>query len=105
MIGAIFMKFGLAPTTLVIFMIKFPSHCIPKSLQMPSFGCTTGTEIRMLKLAFEAILLVTQLSGPGGALPQILHPDFNSALKVGQRGEITVSFTAVKGYAVDRTLP
>jgi hypothetical protein len=61
----------------------------------------------MLKLAFGVILLVTQLSGPGGALPQILHPDFKptAPLQAGKRGEITVSFTAVKGYVIDRTLP
>jgi hypothetical protein len=61
----------------------------------------------MVKLAFGAILFLMQLSGPGGALPQILHPDFKptAPLKAGKSGEITVSFTAVKGYAVDRTLP
>jgi len=59
----------------------------------------------MLKLAFGLMFAVGQLSGPGGALPQILHPDFKAALKAGQRGELTVSFTALKGYAVDRTLP
>ena len=61
----------------------------------------------MLKLAFALVFIVTQLSGPGGALPQILHPDFKptAPLKAGKPGEITVSFTAVKGYVVDRTLP
>jgi hypothetical protein len=61
----------------------------------------------MTTFLFQAILILAQLSGPGGALPQILHPEFKTAapLKVGQRGEVVVSFTAVKGYAVDRTLP
>ena len=61
----------------------------------------------MLKLAFALVFIVTQLSGPGGALPQILHPDFKptAPLVAGKRGEITVSFTAVKGYVIDRTLP
>jgi hypothetical protein len=61
----------------------------------------------MVKLAFGLILFLTQLSGPGGSLPQILHPDFKptAPLKAGKPGEITVSFTALKGYAVDRTLP
>jgi len=61
----------------------------------------------MLKLAFALVVIVTQLTGPGGALPQILHPDFKptAPLKAGKPGEITVSFTAVKGYVVDRTLP
>jgi hypothetical protein len=61
----------------------------------------------MLKLAFGVMFLATQLSGPGGALPQILHPDFKPAtpLQAGKRGEVTVSFSALKGYAIDRTLP
>ena len=59
----------------------------------------------MLKLAFGLMFVISQLSGPGGALPQILYPDFKAALKAGRRGELTVSFTALKGYAVDRTLP
>jgi hypothetical protein len=61
----------------------------------------------MLKLAFGMMVLVSQLSGPGGGLPQILQPDFKptAPIKVGKRGEVTVSFTALKGYAVDRTLP
>ena len=61
----------------------------------------------MLKLALGVMFVVTQLSGPGGALPQILHPDFKvtAPLQAGKRGELTVSFTAVKGYSIDRTLP
>jgi hypothetical protein len=50
---------------------------------------------------------VSQLSGPGGTLPQILHPDFKPAapIKAGKRVEVIVSFTAAKGYSIDRTLP
>ena len=61
----------------------------------------------MLKLLFGVMLVASQLSGPGGALPQILHPDFKptAALKAGKPGEMTVSFTALKGYAIDRMLP
>src|SRR5438128_10747548 len=61
----------------------------------------------MLKLALGLMVLFSQLSGPGGGLPQILQPDFKATapIKAGQRGELTVSFTALKGYAVDRTLP
>ena len=61
----------------------------------------------MLEVAFGVIVLLTQLSGPGSALPQILHPDFKAStpLRAGQRGEIVVSFTVMKNYAVDRTLP
>ena len=60
----------------------------------------------MLKLAI-ALFFAAQLTGPGGALPQILHPSFKPAapFQAGKRGEVTVSFTAAKGYAIDRTLP
>ena len=61
----------------------------------------------MLKLVFGVMLGISQLSGLGGGLPQILHPDFKpvAPIKAGKRGEVTVSFSALKGYAVDRTLP
>lgn len=60
----------------------------------------------MLKLAFVVMLAASQLSGPGGTLPQVLHPDFKTTtpLKAGRRGELKVSFTARQGYAIDRTL-
>jgi hypothetical protein len=61
----------------------------------------------MLNLAFGLILMLGQLSGPGSALPQILRPDFKTTapLKAGTSGEVKVSFVALKGYAIDRTLP
>ena len=61
----------------------------------------------MLRAAFGAMFLLAQLSGPGGGLPQILQTDFKpvSPIKAGVRGEVAVTFTALKGYAVDRTLP
>ena len=61
----------------------------------------------MLKLVLGAMFLLTQLSGPEGGLPQILQPDFkpSAPIKAGKRGEVAVSFTALKGYAIDRTLP
>ena len=61
----------------------------------------------MVKVALGMMFLLAQLTGPGGGLPQILHPDFKPAglIKAGKRGEVAVSFTALKGYAVDRTLP
>src|SRR6266446_2846972 len=61
----------------------------------------------MLNLAFGMMFVLAQLSGAGGALPQILHPNFKTAapLKAGARGEVTVSFTATKGFSVDRMLP
>ena len=60
----------------------------------------------LFHLAF-AVLAFAQLSGAGGALPQILHPTFKptAPLKAGVRGEVHVTFTVIKGYAVDRTLP
>src|SRR5438128_10693157 len=61
----------------------------------------------MLKLVLGVMLGVSQLSGPGGALPQILHPDFKTTapVKAGKRADVTLSFTATKGYSIDRTLP
>ena len=61
----------------------------------------------MLRVVFGAMTLLAQLSGPGGSLPQILETDFKpvSPVKAGIRGEVAVTFTALKGYAVDRTLP
>jgi hypothetical protein len=61
----------------------------------------------MLKTVLGVMLLLAQLSGIGGSLPQILQTDFKpvSPLKAGIRGEVAVTFTALKGYAVDRTLP
>jgi hypothetical protein len=60
----------------------------------------------MLNVVLGAIL-VSQLSGLGGALPQILHPDFKPAapLKAGGRGEVKVTFAVRNGFAIDRTLP
>jgi hypothetical protein len=61
----------------------------------------------MLKLALGMMLVAGQLSGPGGALPQVLHPEFKTAapVKAGKPGEVTVSFNATKGFSIDRTLP
>src|SRR5438128_2611071 len=61
----------------------------------------------MMKLVLGVTLLVSQLSGVGGKLPQILQPDFkpSAPIKAGKRGEVAVSFTALKGYSIDRTLP
>jgi hypothetical protein len=61
----------------------------------------------MLNLVLGVMFAVAQLTGPGGSLPQILHPDYKpaSAVKAGKRVEVAMSFTAAKGYSVDRTLP
>src|SRR5262245_9104321 len=89
------MKFGRAPTMFRTFMIVFNS---------------TFSSLRrfpMLNLVLGVFLGVSQLSGAGGSLPQILHPDFKATapVKAGKRAELTVSFTALKGYTIDRTLP
>ena len=61
----------------------------------------------MVKLVLGMMLVAAQLGGPGGALPQVLHPDFKPAgpIKAGRKGQVVVSFTAEKGYVVDGTLP
>ena len=52
------------------------------------------------------VVLTSQLSAPGGGLPQILKPDYKpAAVKAGQKGELTVSFNLLKGYAINRTPP
>ena len=60
----------------------------------------------MPKLA-AGLMLVAQLSGPGGALPQVLHPDFRSMrpVKTGEKAELTLSFSLLEGYAINRTPP
>jgi hypothetical protein len=70
-------------------------------------GANVESELPMLKLVFGMMVLLTQLSGPEGGLPQILQPAFKptTPIKAGRRGEVAVSFTALKGYAIDRTLP
>lgn len=61
----------------------------------------------MLKLVLGILLIASQLSGPGATLPQILYPEFRAAgpMKVGQAGEVTVSFNLTKGYAINHTPP
>jgi hypothetical protein len=51
------------------------------------------------------ILMIAQLSLPPGAqLPQILTANFRSTtpVKAGQQTDIVVTFTAVKGFVIDR---
>jgi hypothetical protein len=51
------------------------------------------------------ILLIAQLSSPPGApLPQVLTANFKPAaqVKAGQKADIVVTFTAIKGYVIDR---
>ena len=61
----------------------------------------------MLKIALGVMFLVSQLSGPGGSLPQIIQPDFKTTVpaKPGKKGEVTVSFGLLKGYVINHTPP
>jgi hypothetical protein len=61
----------------------------------------------MLNLVLGVLFAVGQLSGAGGSLPQVLHPDYKplAPVKAGKRAQVAMSFTATKGYSVDRTLP
>ena len=60
----------------------------------------------MLTLVLAVLLSGAQLTNAGG-LPQILTPTFKSSvpLHAGKRGEVTVSFTGLKDYRIDRLLP
>jgi len=64
-------------------------------------------DFSMLNFVLGLFLSMSQLSGAGGSLPQILRPDYKptAPVKAGKQIEVMVSFTAAKGYAIDRTLP
>jgi hypothetical protein len=80
--GAIFMKFGLAPTIFRTFMVV--------SLNMK---------------AALMILLLAQLVAPKVTLPQIMSADFRTPalVKAGSRSEVVVSFKVISGYVINRT--
>ena len=61
----------------------------------------------MLNLILFMMLGLGQLSGPGGALPQIVHPEFKNTVPAppGKKGEVTVSFAVLKGFAINRNPP
>jgi hypothetical protein len=67
----------------------------------------------MSKLLLGLLLLGTQLSGPGSKLPQVLQPEYKAAgstgtaapIRAGQLGEVTVSFSLIKGYAINHKPP
>src|SRR5688572_24847111 len=85
--GAIFMKLGLAPTMFNTFMVE--SHSI------------------MVNLVIGVMFLASQLSGPAASLPQIVKPAFKASapIKPGKKGEVTVSFGLLNGYAINHTPP
>ena len=60
----------------------------------------------MLKMAIGVVVLLTQLSGPGGELPQILHPEYKVApAAAGKKADLTVSFAVTKGFVINHTPP
>lgn len=60
----------------------------------------------MVNFAFGIIFLLTQLSGPGGALPQIMEPTYSDKpILAGETGEVEVSFHVKKGYLINRIPP
>ena len=60
----------------------------------------------MLRMVLT-VLAVLQLSGPGADLPQILTPGYKAStpLQAGKKGVVTVSFSLLKGYAINHTPP
>src|SRR5262247_54769 len=91
--GAIFMKLGLAPTTLMAFML------------VSSSTRTANLENPMLKTVLGAMLVLAQLGGPGNGLPQVLTPAYKSSTPIiaGKKGEVAVSFNLLQGFAINRT--
>ena len=61
----------------------------------------------MLKLGFGFAFVLAQLTAPGNNLPQILSANFKSAapIKAGVRANVNVTFSVLKGYAVNHTPP
>lgn len=61
----------------------------------------------MLHLALGVLFFAAQLVGSGGDLPQILKPDYKpvASIKAGKKGEVTMSFNLMKGYAINKTPP
>jgi len=60
----------------------------------------------MVNFAFGIILLLTQLSGSGGQLPQVMEPSYSKAPISGDhKGEVTVSFDVKSGYLINRIPP
>jgi hypothetical protein len=54
---------------------------------------------RMLQMAVALVVLLTQLSGPGGELPQILHPEYKMApVTAGNKTDLT----PVSGLTIDK---
>ena len=62
----------------------------------------------MVRLTLGAFLLMSQLvSAPGNELPQVMSLDAKSVTiaKAGKLSEVTVGFTLLKGFVINRTPP
>src|SRR5262245_48834348 len=61
----------------------------------------------MLNTVLGLMLVLSQLSGVGSGLPQILTPNFKAAAPIaaGKKGSVAVSFNLIQGYSINRTPP
>ena len=62
----------------------------------------------MVKLALGAFVLLSQLvNAPGNELPQVMSLDSKAvaSAKAGRKSDITVGFTLLKGFVINRTPP
>ena len=59
----------------------------------------------MLKTVLGAMLVLAQLSAPGNGLPQVLTSAYKSTTPIvaGKKGEVAVSFSLLKDFAINRT--
>src|SRR5262245_54069983 len=64
-------------------------------------------EIPMMNTVLGLMIVLSQLSGVGSGLPQVLTPNFKTAapLAAGKKGSVNVSFNLTQGYAINRTPP
>jgi len=61
----------------------------------------------MVEMILGSMLLLTQLTGIGTGLPQVLTPAYKTQTPVaaGKKNQVTVSFSLTKGFAINRTPP
>jgi hypothetical protein len=59
----------------------------------------------MLKTILGTMLVLAQLSSPGNSLPQVLTPSYKPTAPIvaGKKGEIAISFSLLKDFAINRT--
>ena len=57
----------------------------------------------MVNFSFGIILLLSQLVGLGGGLPQVVEPQYSEkAIAAGGSGEVIVSLDVLDGYVINR---